>query len=164
MTDASEPLVVDTGVPVVANGSADVSLECQLACVRLVRAIVDGGHLVLDALELIFTEYRRQLSMSGQPGPGDEFMRWVSTNRFNQERCTRVPLTLVDGDTEGFQEFPVGGDLQSFDPADRKFAAVAKEHPAPLVVAVDRGWSRHGQALRGAGVDLAFLCPDDIGV
>ena len=162
MTAVSEPLVVDTAVGVVANGSDDVSLECQLACVELLREIVDDGHIVLDALELIFTEYRQQLSLSGQSGPGDEFMRWVFTHRFNPDRCTLIPLTPRNQERDDFEEFRLTSDLELFDRADRKFAAVAKEYPAPLVVAVDRGWSRHRDALRAAGVVLHFLCPDDI--
>ena len=163
MTDATCLLVVDTGVAVVANGEADVSLECEVACVRLLRALVAEGHLVLDALDLIFTEYRRRLALSGQPGPGDEFMRWVFTNRYNPNRCTLVTLTPTNPEGDEFEEFEITSGLETFDRADRKFAAVAKISGSEIAVAVDRGWTRHEPSLRACGVVLRFICPDDIG-
>lgn len=161
MSNGVSDAVLDTGVPMVANGAADVSLECQLTCVRVLREVVDSG-LALDDLDLIFTEYRRGLSLSGQPGPGDVFVRWVHDNRFNPTKCTQVPLTAITPGRDDFVEFPIPPELASFDRADRKFAAVAKSCPAPLKVSVDRGWRRHESALRSEGVDLEFLCPDDI--
>lgn len=161
MTSA-EAVVIDTGVGVVANGSDDISPECQLACIDVLETVMRGGCLVLDDLDLIFTEYRRRLSMSGQPGPGDAFMLWVSTNRYNPTVCAHVTLTPLDVDEGLFAELEITPDLEAFDRSDRKFAAVARTYPAPLYVSVDRGWSRNRAALERRGVELRFLCPDDI--
>ncbi|GBC60831.1 hypothetical protein DENIS_1790 [Desulfonema ishimotonii] len=56
-------------------------LTCVLECVNAVDQVVKNGGLVLDAGDEIFSEYRNQLSMSGQPGIGDKFMKWVHDNR-----------------------------------------------------------------------------------
>ena len=74
-----DSVVVDTNVGIVANLTTGVSPECALSCVRALRNITEGGHLTLDANGLICAEYRRYLSMAGQPGTGDAFVRWVQT-------------------------------------------------------------------------------------
>lgn len=160
---AAEPVVVDTNVGIVANRTTEVSPECELSCVRALRALTAGGHLVLDGGDLIFDEYRNYLSLSGEPGTGDAFMRWVSDNRFNEELCTRVPITPTG---EGsFDEFPDEAGLESFHANDRQFVSVSAAHPGepPILVALDRGWCEHEVALAAAGVPVTFLCPDDIG-
>ena len=57
-------------------------IACVLACVEAVEHVVKKGGLVLDAGDEIYNEYRRQLSMKGQPGMGDQFMKWVHDNRW----------------------------------------------------------------------------------
>jgi hypothetical protein len=56
------------------------------------------------------------LSMRGQPGIGDHFMKWVHDNRFCLPEGNRVPITK-EGDS--YKEFPESGDLADFDPPDR---------------------------------------------
>lgn len=155
-------VVVDTNVGIAANLRADVSRECALACIRALRAIPEGGHLLLDAEGRIFTEYIRHLSLAGQPGTGDVFVRWVADNRYNADLCTLLPLNETkDG---SFTEFPTDDALRDFDRSDRKFVAVAAKYGdnAEVLVAVDRGWVRFEAALRAAGVGVRWLCPQDI--
>jgi hypothetical protein len=152
------PAAVDTNVAVVSNQTGDTPLECALACVQAIRQIHAGRLLVLDDADEIFTEYRTNLSLSGRPGVGDEFMRWVHDNRFNSTRCARVELHPDDDDS--YAEFPEDEALTTFDRSDRKFVAVAAQHikETVILVAGDRGWSRHAEPLAAAGINLDFLC------
>jgi hypothetical protein len=84
--------VVDTNVPKTANLAQDPDsvsddlIACVLNCVEAIDHVVKNGGLVIDAGNEIFTEYRHQLSMSGQPGVGDRFMKWVHDNRWQRTR------------------------------------------------------------------------------
>lgn len=161
MTD-SPAVVVDTNVGVAANLKASVSRECALACIRALRKITESGHLLLDAEGRIFAEYLKYLSLAGQPGTGDAFVRWVADNRYNADRCALV--SLHETEDGSFVEFPTEEALREFDRSDRKFVAVAAKHgeKAYILVAVDRGWVRFDEALRAAGVEVRHLCPQDI--
>src|SRR5215469_7922915 len=110
MIEVPDLCVVDTNVGVVANG-ADVCLQCQLKCVEVLQTIVASRRIALDAGNEIFSEYSNHLSLAGQPGVGDTFMKWVHDNTWNEERCTVVPLTAV-GDS--FEEFPADAALVGF--------------------------------------------------
>lgn len=154
--------VVDTNVPIIANLQGTVSDACALSCIQLLRAIQTTGHLVLDAGDLILSEYRTYLNFAGQPGVGDAFYRWVHDNRYNPERCTLIPLS--ENADRGFDEFPNSSDLADFDPSDRKFVAASHRDPrsASIAVAVDRGWRRFEDALERVGISIDFICPEDL--
>ncbi len=157
--------VIDTNVPVVANGRADqASPACVLTCVDRLRALMDVGTLVLDADYRILTEYHHHLRSSGQPGVGDGFLRWVLTHQ-RTHRCSYVQLRLAEpGDPNSFVDFPDDPRLAAFDPSDRAFTAAARAHPdhPPVWEAVDTDWQQHARALQENGVAIEFLCPDDI--
>lgn len=159
-------IVVDTNVPVVANRqSAQASPECVLACVqRLGRITNEAESLVLDDQYLIVTEYIHNLASSGQPGVGDAFLKWVLTNWANPQRCQLVRITPLNGQKVTFQEFPAVPDLAGFDPSDRKFVAVALAHgqQSPILQAVDSKWWEFRDALHCNGVQVDFLCEQDI--
>ena len=91
MTAPTNPCVIDTNVPLTANGGEDP--KCRLACVGALAALMRSGRLVIDDKFLILNEYKRKLSPSGQPGVGDRFLKWALTNQSNPERCERVELT-----------------------------------------------------------------------
>lgn len=159
---APDPVVIDTNVGIAANGKADVSAECELVCVQCLRAVTKEGHLVLDSNGQIFQEYLKYLSLSGEPGVGDAFIRWVNDHQHDQNLCTLIDLTVrPDGE---FVEFPDNQALRGFDPSDKKFVAVASTHPdkPPIKVALDRGWVRHREALAKEDIEIDFLCPLDI--
>lgn len=160
---ASKAVVIDTNVGIAANSKAEVSNACELKCVRSLREITEKGHLALDKNGQIFAEYLRYLSLSGEPGMGDAFMRWVNDHQHDERYCTLIPLT-IESDGE-IVEFPSRRSLAKFDSSDKKFVAVSAAHPdkPPIQVAVDRGWVRHRDALAEAEVEIDFLCPDDIG-
>jgi hypothetical protein len=155
-------VVVDTGVGVVANGEAGDAADP--ACVQAAAAALAAlrqGTVVIDDGYCILREYLSHLHHSGQPGPGDAFVRWVLLNQGNPDRCELVHITSRAEDRQDFEEFPSDPRLTKFDRADRKFVAVACASASrpPILVAVDRGWGRHGRVLRENGVEITFLCP-----
>lgn len=163
-------VIVDTNVPVVANGrTAHASPGCIVACVRKVSEVQSQHILVLDDNWQILREYMGNLRSEGQPGVGDAFLRWVLTNRTNPARCECVHLpvrargTVGDSaDTEEFVAFPDDDDLDSFDRSDRKFVALCLSHSErpPVLNAVDTDWWDHRDCLERHGVRVEFLCSD----
>ena len=157
-------VVVDTNVGVVANERhAGASPDCVIACVDALERIVRGNNrLALDDRWEILNEYLRYMASSGQPGPGDAFVKWALNNLANPERCERVPIDRI---AEGqYLPFPDDPSLASFDPSDRKFVAVAlaSEARPPILNAVDSDWWHAREALARAGVEVKFLCPDHV--
>ena len=154
-------VVVDTNVPLVANGKADqAGWECEAACIRALRQVQAERRTLLDDKRLIIEEYRRKLCHSGQPGVGDAFFKWLWENQANPQHCRIVPVTVHE--VRGFEEFPDSARLSLFDRSDRKFVAVALAGgSSPKVLnAADTDWRDHRQALAENGVDVVFLCPE----
>jgi hypothetical protein len=157
--------VVDTNVLVTANGGNEsASAECVAASARALQRVRDVGHVFLDAPGAIVAEYRNNLAPFGQPRPGNAFLKWLLTNEYNPARVTRVALTPVVEDPGGFQELPPPPDGVQYDPSDRKFLAVSAAHPEhpPILQALDSKWWGWTVALKGCGVSIHFLCPDEI--
>jgi hypothetical protein len=158
-------VVVDTNVPVVANGdSAQASPRCVQACTVRLRQLTESGRLALDDKWLILREYKANLSSDGQPGVGDAFLKWALTNYRNPDRCELVSITPTCEEPDDFVEFPSSAGLASFDPDDRKFVAVAVSHRdrPPILQAVDTKWWELSAKLEAAGVIVDFLCPHDM--
>lgn len=154
--------VVDTNVPVVANGKSEqASPECVKTCAVRLNELTQKGKLVLDDKWMILKEYMNNLKSSGQPGPGDAFLKWALTNLRNPSRCESVSITPINS---SFSEFPSAPALQRFDPNDKKFIAVANVHPEkpPILQAVDIEWWSMRKHLRRAGITVDFLCEADI--
>lgn len=158
-------IVVDTNVAIVANKKSEqASATCVDACLRYLEALQVSDTLVIDAQWYIIKEYMQNLRSEGQPGAGDAFLRWVLINRTNPQRVEQVAITPLDNSGREFLEFPTDEALKGFDPADRKFVAVAlvhSEHP-PILNAVDPHWGLFKEALQAHGVESLSLCPDDL--
>ncbi|MBP8974485.1 MAG: hypothetical protein KBH93_11465 [Anaerolineae bacterium] len=158
--------IVDTNVPIVANRrSEQASIECVLACAQQLQQITQRGKLALDDQWRILKEYMKHLSSSGQPGVGDAFLKWALNNIANPARVETVPITPCnpdDPDGTDFREFPDDPALAKFDPADRKFVAVAIAHPQhPRIMnATDRDWWNFKDTLHAHGVEVEFLCDE----
>ena len=154
-------IIVDTNVPMSANGEAtQASEDCAIACRNRLRRIMEEEVLLLDDEYLIWQEYRNNLDFSGQPGAGDRFFRWLWLNQANEQHCRIIPITPHP--EREFAEFPQDPDLTSLDRSDRKFVAVAlASGTAPEILnATDTDWWHHHQALRYHGVNVTFLCPE----
>lgn len=157
--------VIDTNVPVVANAKSEqADPECVIACIDALFGIRENGIIILDDARLILQEYMHNLSMSGQPGAGDSFMKWVWDMQANEKHCKRVHITPGESDPTDFAEFPKDDRLQNFDPSDRKFVTVALtsgDHPE-ILNAVDSDWANHFDALTQAGLRIRFVCPQHV--
>ena len=159
-------VIVDTNVPLVANGQADqASEDCVEICIDELMKITEGDvKLVLDDDRRIIGEYRNKLNPGGFPGVGDAFLKWVEINWANPQQCDLVSITPIDDLETDFQEFPADPALQDFDPDDRKFIAVALTHPEkpPILQAVDRAWWNYRGVLQRNDVTINFICENDI--
>lgn len=154
-------IMIDTNVMITANDKADhVGLECIDACQKKLVEIQKAGRVVLDSTWFIMNEYMRNVNMSGQPGLGDFFLKWLWDNQGNVTACTLVDVPVEDSDGYEFSNFPDDPDLSKFDRSDRKFVATALasgENP-PIVNATDSDWLHYVQALGRHGIRVEFLC------
>lgn len=154
--------LIDTNVPLAANGKSDAGPACVLAAVQRLISLQAGEKLVLDASYLILKEYQNKLSPTGQPGVGDAFLLWAWRNHTNPRHCELITLEVAEDNS--FLAFPTDPALTAFDLADRKFVAAALTHEAnPAVVnATDKDWHEHHAALTSNGVRVEFLCPEEM--
>lgn len=156
-------VVLDTNVAVVANGdTSQAGPDCVLACIHALETARLRQRVMLDDHGLILDEYRKHLSLSGQPNVGDAFFKWLWDNQANPRHCRQVGITPTDRDGLGFEEFPDDSDLAAFDRDDRKFvaAAIASGESPPIVNASDTDWWLYEEVLRRHGVHIEFLCPE----
>ena len=156
--------VVDTNVPVVADGSDEFGTDCRRRCAQELGALTKSGRVAVDDTWRILREYMANVRTTGQLGPGGKFLKWLLTNRANPDRCIQVGITPTEGGGDNYDEFPTSPVLDGFDPADRKFVAVALavDGPATVLQAVDTEWWLLRNALRDAGVDVTYVCEEEI--
>lgn len=154
--------LIDTNVPLAANGKSDAGPGCVLAAVQRLMQLRAGETLVLDAGFLILKEYQNKLSPTGQPGVGDAFLLWAWRNHTNPQHCNLVALELAEDG--GFSAFPADPKLAAFDPSDRKFVAAALTHSAnpPIINATDTDWHKDLEPLMRNGVRIEFLCLEEM--
>jgi hypothetical protein len=154
--------VVDTNVPLVANYESVMSNECVLVCVERLRKLMEYDIIVIDDRFEIINEYKKKLHPSGQPGVGDEFLKWILTNYANPKKCNIVSITPIN--KKNFKEFPKHSDLANFDKTDRKFVAVANSHDKkpPILQASDSKWLNYEKTLNDCGITVNFLCRDEL--
>jgi hypothetical protein len=159
----SVTVVVDTNVVLVANGQhADTSPECVSACALALQGIMQSGKLALDDGFRILREYQNKTLPKKGNRPGDAFVKWALNNHSNTKRVDQV--TLLEHDERGFESFPDDLDLANFDIPDRKFVAVSGAHPnhPPIAQAADSKWLDWSPALHRHGINVEFLCQNDI--
>jgi len=158
--------LIDTNVAVVANGKSGAGFTCVTACVERIERLKAGEILVLDDAFHILSEYDRNLNSAGRPGVGDDFYLWALRNRNNPQRCEQIAIEVIgnDGTFPIFAAFPTASELADFDRSDRKFVAAALTHPAnpPVINAKDKDWHEHFEALTAHGVEIKFLCPEEM--
>lgn len=157
--------VVDTNVLVTAAGGNDAaSGACADASVRVLRDVMERGHVFIDDGGRLIEEYHHGIDLAGKSDAGEKFLAWLIAHEFDIARVTRVPLTPKPDDPEDFEELPAPPPGVHYDPSDRKFLAVAAahdEHP-PVLQALDSKWWGWKEALASAGVLIHFICPGEI--
>lgn len=156
-------VVVDTNVVLVANGQhAEASPDCVKRCVLALQTLMRQDKLALDDRFLILREYQNKTQPKKGNRPGDAFVKWALNNRSNTKSVETV--TLHEHDERGFESFPDAPDLERFDNPDRKFVAVSNAHTdkPPIAQATDCKWLDWAPALAQHGIEVDFLCPEDI--
>ncbi|MGA8169228.1 MAG: hypothetical protein WB816_00085 [Methylocystis sp.] len=152
--------VVDTNVPIVANGrpnpndSGVPSITCRVAAIEFLVNTLESGKILLDLAGEIQAEYRRYLNPRGQPGVGDRFYLEVLNSA--PKRIERVELPKRDDGQ--YVDLPQALIDVNFDPSDRKFAALANREKSPVINATDSDWLNHRDVLESSGVRVKFLC------
>lgn len=155
-------IVIDTNVAINANFNVpDDLLVCALACIEVIEMVIKKRNLILDDEGEIFDEYMNKLSLSGQPGVGDKFLKWVHDNQWKLSVGNRVKITK---NGTSYDEFPTHSGLNNFDISDRKFVAVSNAHPKkpPIVQATDSKWWGWKNSLSEVGIEVNFVCQDYI--
>jgi hypothetical protein len=154
-------IIVDTNVPIVANGRPDgtgggPSLACRLAAIDFLEETLRARFILLDMDGEIQAQYRRYLNPHGQPGVGDRFYLEILMSMPN--RVERLDLPFTDG---AYDDFPDDQELAGFDLNDRVFAALARRAGAPVANATDSDWLHHLAALNRHGIEIKFVCGCD---
>lgn len=155
--------VVDTNVILVANNAHEgVSPECVIECVNRLTQLMGNGSIAIDDAYRIVGEYQHKTNPRKGKGAGDVFLKWVLSRLGDTERVQQVTLTELSANR--FAEFPSSALEEAFDPPDRMFVAVAHAHPARphILQAADSKWVDWWRDLSTAGVQVEFLCPDDV--
>lgn len=150
------PFVVDTNVIRAANGrETHADLQCQLACIDQLSALVERQLVAIDDQGRIVDEYAKHAHWAGRPGVGDVFFKHVVDNQYMDGRVHRVRITPSEDEGRGFEELPPN----SFDPSDRKFLAVAVVEKATVLNATDSDWDEHANLMASLAVEVHQLCP-----
>jgi hypothetical protein len=157
--------VVDTNVPVVANGrNTHLSASCRLMCVEVLELLRKRGRVFIDDQGIILAEYSANLNFCGQPGVGDAFYRYLFHNQFLKKRVARIAVKPRNPDTGHFEEFPDDAALGRFDRSDRIFVAVcmASKMRPEIINAADSDWVFFEEPLRQHGVRVKHLCKSEL--
>ncbi len=165
MTTVPLNCVVDTNVATTANRMNDgASAACVAASARALQDVMRGGHVYVDNGGEIVREYCKNLRRSGEPGPGDAFLKWLLQHEWGGQRVTRVSITAKQNDAEDFEELPSPDDSTVYDRSDRKFLAVAAAHDRRphILQSFDSKWWGWKASLAKCGVTIHFLCQTEI--
>ena len=160
-------IVIDTNVLLVADGQANqMSPACKIECLNRLENVQANEQVVLDHQRMILNEYGNKLNPSRRPpSPGAAFLKWLLVNQCNPLHTTMVNLTPLDNERTRFAEFPSDAALEAaFDPADRKFVAVASVHSErpPILESADSKWLGWESHLHRHGIRLELLCRSEL--
>lgn len=155
--------VVDTNVILVVNGAHDeVGEACVDSCAAQLLELTRRGRIVIDDANEIVEEYLRKTEPRKGQRLGDAFLKWLLNNQSNPKRVERVTLTQTAGGS--YAEINALQLPPTLDPSDRKFVAAAAKakRPTPILQATDCKWLNWWQELARVGINVQFLCPDDV--
>ncbi|MEI8374400.1 MAG: hypothetical protein WCJ35_16370 [Planctomycetota bacterium] len=159
-------IVIDTNVLLVADGQAEqMSPQCRAACVNRLEKVQSDEQVVLDRSWLILGEYGNRLDANRQPTPGSAFLKWLLQRKMMPQHVCFVTITAMNEEKTIFTEFPSDAVLlEDFDPADRKFVAVANAHgeKPPILQSADCKWLGWESRLASHGIRLEVLCRDEL--
>jgi len=156
--------IIDTNVPCMANSAdptdmTELEVNCAIRCSDFIKKFIDdkSSKLVVDQGREIVGEYEKNISQTGQPGMANLFLDWVY-----QYLCRMAveDFIYINKTSENeYEEFPNHKGLKGFDPADRKFVAVAHAHPHhPVIIqGTDSKWWRFKEVLKACGIEIHFI-------
>ena len=148
--------VVDTNVPIVANGCApQADGQCRSSCVGKLGFLMKQGTVAIDDKGAILKEYINNFSRSGGRNVGDQFVIHVINHQYVETRVQRAAVTPIDDERRSFEELPEN----NFDLSDRKFLAVAVSAKAVVLNATDSDWNEQKELMDDLGVKVDQLCP-----
>ena len=163
----AEKYILDTNViitadkhPIQPSDERDELEECAQESFALIKEVKEAkSGLVLDARDEIYKEYAKNIRSACKPnGLGKAFFIWLTNNRWHFPQEDRVQITPSEN---GYEEFPDCEELKDFDPADRKFVAVANAHqaiPKPTIyVADDSKWMWYKEGFQKVGISVIFM-------
>jgi hypothetical protein len=156
-------VVVDTNVPIIANGRPDPdskrapSIGCRLAAVEALERARDHQCIMLDLAGEMQAEYARYLDARGQPGVGDQFYRHIINSAPGRVERRDLPRKV----NNEFLHLPQPLIDARFDPSDRKFAAMAKLARATVLNATDSDWLQHAAVLKQSKIVVENVCGCD---
>ena len=155
-------IVIDTNVLLVADGKAtQMSEACVDECLNRLERVKELEQVVLDYSWMILGEYKNKLSPRGLPTAGNAFLKWLLQVQGDKNHVSFVTITPTNSEKTMFEEFPPDASLEAaFDPADRKFVAVANAHPdkPPILESADSKWLGWESQLATHGMQLEVLC------
>lgn len=157
-----ETNIIDTNVIAVANGRFEgIATQCIQNCHLFLKSVREKL-ISLDDKLLILQEYFGYANLSGQPGLGDAFLKWLWTNYANPRFCELITITSTGDDDRLFEEIPDIEDLKGFDRSDQKFLAVALKSQLTATIhnATDSDWEQFSAPIEELGVFINQLCPD----
>lgn len=158
-----DEIIVDTNVPLTADGGY-LSVTCQGHCAEFIEAVIRGKlTVVIDDQWHLIREYQNKMPGSTQGSFSRLFWKYVVTNMADSNKVKQVSITAIGDDD--FEEFPQSlRDEIDFDVSDRKFVAVAvaNDGKAPIAQAADSKWIGWETALKEVGVNILFLCKDEL--
>ncbi len=155
-------VVIDTNVLLIADGkAAQMSAHCQIECMDRLDHVKVSEQVALDESWLILEEYSNKLAPNQSQTFGSAFLKWLLQVQGDPDHTTWVKITPTNNECTQFREFPNDPGLKAdFDPADRKFVAVANAHPEkpPIIEAGDSKWLAWRDRLSKHGIQLDLLC------
>lgn len=147
--------VIDSNVLITANGKNHASAECAAACARLLLDAVTSHVVLEDSAGRAFDEYRRYCSLAGQPGVGDQFLKWFLQNRYANHRVVQVHVPTAPAELA--DSLPAA--LRRLDNDDHKWVAVYLNGSGEaLFNATDSDWGEFADELADAGVNVIEVC------
>jgi hypothetical protein len=160
------PIIIDTNVPVLAGSQTEDipedQISCAIACNEFIHRLISSNEnqrVVLDYERRILTEYRNNCISKNEDGMSILFLNWIYEYLASRVAVERDLVSLVSIGEDTFSPYPENQKLKDFDPADRKFIALAfvhPEHPA-IIEGTDSEWWGIRDELRHAGIVVRFL-------
>ncbi len=150
--------IIDTNVPLVAEGSSDMSTDCSLTCANFLDEVINNKHVItIDDDYCIITEYQKKMPAGSKSDYGNRFLKWILTNQANTQRVRQARVTSID--EYNFEEVPQSVLDAGFDKSDLKFVAVSiVNNSTEIVQASDSKWIGWEQILLQEGIKVKFLC------